>query len=70
LSFFSKPLLTPPTMLATRARMVPLIASASAESLAGLKLSLPASFLVTATSGFSLRTSVPLLPLTVMLPRP
>src|SRR4051812_35601101 len=51
-------------MFATSARMVPLIASASVDSFAGTKLSLPSSFL-TVTSGLSLRTSVPFAPLTV-----
>jgi hypothetical protein len=50
LSFFSKPLVTPCTMLATSARIVPLIASASALSLAGATFSRPPS-LATATSG-------------------
>jgi len=43
-SFFSKPLVTPTTMLLTNWRMVPLIALASRDSLAGKKVMLAASF--------------------------
>src|SRR5512139_1271339 len=64
-SFFSKPLLTPLTMLATRLRKVPDIASASTDSLAGAKLILPSAFL-TVTSEFTGRTSVPSEPLTLI----
>src|SRR6187431_432132 len=64
-SLRSKPLVTPLTMFATRARMVPLIASASALSLAAVKLTLPPSFL-TATSGLTLRVNVPWAPLTLI----
>src|SRR2546427_4353765 len=64
-SLFSKPLLTPLTMLATSARIVPDIASASTLSLAGTKLSLPPS-LFTPTSAFNGRVSVPSEPLTLI----
>src|SRR5205814_1293179 len=64
-SFFSKPLLTPLTMLATRARIVPDIASASTLSLAGVNISLPPS-LFTTTSALIGRTSVPSEPLTLI----
>src|SRR5437773_4171837 len=64
-SRFSKPLLTPLTMFATSARIVPDIASASTDSLAGTKLTLPASFF-TDTSGFTARVSVPSVPLTLI----
>ena len=52
-------------MLLTSARIVPDIASASGESLAGVNISLPSSFL-TETSGLTGRTSVPSEPLTLI----
>src|SRR2546421_7209017 len=64
-SFFSKPLLTPFTMFATSARIVPDMASASTDSLAGKNEILPPS-LFTATSGFRARVSVPSEPLTLI----
>src|SRR5215471_17416836 len=64
-SFFSQPLLTPFTMLATSARIVPLMALASTPSLAGAKDSVEPSFL-TWTRAFASRTRVPLAPLTVI----
>src|SRR6218665_1277723 len=65
LSFFSKPLLTPSTMLLTNWRSVPLIALAWRDSLAGSKRSLP-SLLVTFTSTFWGSDSVPPAPLTAI----
>src|SRR6202007_571161 len=62
-SFFSKPLLTPSTMLFTSWRMVPLMALASRDSLAGAKLSLPLS-LLTLTRADWASDSVPPVPLT------
>ena len=56
-------------MLATSARIVPDIASASGESLAGVNISLPSSFL-TVTSEFTGRTSVPSEPLTLIVSLP
>src|SRR4249920_1020330 len=64
-SFFSKPLLTPLTMFATSARIVPDIASASTLSFAGAKFSLPSSFLIV-TRALTGRTSVPSEPLTLI----
>ena len=69
LSFFSNPLVTPPTMLLTSARIVPDMASASGESLAGVNISLPSSFF-TETSGLTGRTSVPSEPLTLIVSAP
>ena len=69
-SFFSKPLVTPLTMLATSARIVPDIASAStAIRWSATNVSLPSSFL-TATSGLTGRTSVPSEPLTLIVSAP
>src|SRR6516225_12329512 len=64
-SFFSKPLLTPLTMLATRARIVPLMALASMPSLAGANDTVVPS-LRTSTSALTGRVRVPLAPLTVI----
>src|ERR1700748_3689160 len=64
-SFFSKPLPTPLTMLLTRARIVPLMALASMLSLAGAN-DRTAPSLRTSTSEFAARVRVPLAPLTVI----
>src|SRR4051812_5234742 len=64
-SFFSKPLPTPLTMLFTRARIVPLMALASMLSFAGAN-DRTAPSLRTSTSAFAWRTRVPLAPLTVI----
>ena len=52
-------------MLATSARMVPDIASASTDSFAGANMSLPSSFF-TVTRRLAARTSVPIDPLTLI----
>src|SRR6478735_7753377 len=62
---FSKPLVTPSTMLFTSWRMVPLMALASRDSLAGSNDSLP-SLLDTFTSAFWASDSVPPAPLTLI----
>src|SRR3978361_1029213 len=64
-SFFSKPLLTPLTMLLTRARIVPLMALASMLSLAGANDNTAPS-LRTSTRALARRTRVPPVPLTVI----
>src|ERR1700744_3510087 len=64
-SFFSKPLLTPLTMLLTRARIVPLMALASMLSFAGAKDRTAPSLRIS-TSEFAVRVRVPLAPLTVI----
>src|SRR6476661_3658184 len=64
-SFFSKPLVTPSTMLFTSWRMVPLMALASRDSSAGTKDSLP-SLLATFTRAFWASDSVPPAPLTLI----
>jgi hypothetical protein len=58
-------LVTPVTMLFTSWRMVPLIALAARESLAGAKLSLP-SLVTILTSAFCDRFNVPPVPLTLI----
>src|SRR5262245_5514769 len=65
-SFFSKPLATPLTMLLTSARIVPLIALACTLASTGSNVTLPPSCL-TRTWFDNARDSVPLLPLTVIL---
>src|ERR1700712_824902 len=64
-SFFSKPLLTPLTMLLTRARIVPLMALASMLSFAGAKDRTAPSLRIS-TSALAWRNRVPLAPLTVI----
>src|SRR5574337_518861 len=64
-SFFSKPLLTPVTMFASSARIVPLIAFAAWLSSAGASFRLAPSRSIV-TNACTARASVPLVPLTVI----